>query len=195
MRIHPHRLSVLLMPLFAAACGDESTGAAAADVGSPDATPPAGDGATSEDTGGPEDVTANPCEAAGGLCLGGPASTCTDRGGSVAPSGDAGCVFDDGPGVCCVPPAAQASGDTCASHGGVCAPIAGCNFTQGNFAPPSCFDQGGPGTVCCVPQSVCGPETEACCNDMTTYRPMCDRGAFTCDGLPDTTLKPRAQCP
>jgi hypothetical protein len=137
----------------------------------------------------------NPCEAIGGLCIGGNPDACISGGGKLAQAGDSGCVFDDGPGLCCIPPAAEASGDTCQSHGGICAPIAGCNFTHGNFAPPSCWQQGGPGTVCCVPQRICGPETNYCCNDMTTFRPMCDRGEFTCSAFPDTEYRPRDQCP
>jgi hypothetical protein len=147
-----------------------------------------------QDTGS-DTAASNPCEALGGLCIGGNPSACTDNGGKLAAAGDNGCVFDDGPGLCCIPPTPADTGSTCESHGGICAPIAGCNFVNGNFAPPSCFQQGGPGTVCCVPQSICGPETMYCCNDMTTFRPMCDRGEFTCDAFPDTEMKPREQCP
>ena len=101
-------------------------------------------------------------------------------------------LLSHGPGVCCVPPAAQATGSDCRSHGGVCAPIAGCNFAHGNFAPPSCGSY--PGVICCVPQSICGEEKLACCTDQTTFRPACDRGTFECN-IAGTTLKPRDQCP
>jgi len=154
------------------------------DASSPvvDAALPANDAATPAPT--------NACEALGGLCLG-QGAACTNGGGTVSAAGASGCVFSDGPGVCCIPPAAQSAGTDCRSHGGLCAPIAGCNFTHGNFAPPSC---GGVGIVCCVPQKICGPETMACCNAQTTFRPACDRGTFVCT-IAGTTLKPRAQCP
>ncbi len=149
-----------------------------------DAATPAGDGSTPG--------SGNACEVLGGLCLG-QASVCTNGGGTVSAAGASGCVFSDGAGVCCIPPAAQATGTDCRSHGGLCAPIAGCNFTHGNFAPPSCTGLG-VGVVCCVPQKICGEETVACCNDMTTFRPACDRGTFVCT-ISGTTLKPREQCP
>jgi hypothetical protein len=157
----------------------------------PDAAPPvvgspAGDAGPRGDAGTPT----NPCEALGGLCLG-QSTACTNGGGTVSAAGASGCVFSDGPGVCCIPPEPQATGADCRSHGGLCAPIAGCNFTSGNFAPPSC---GGLGIVCCVPQKICGPETMACCNASTTFRPACDRGAFVCT-IAGTTLKPRSECP
>lgn len=152
----------------------------------PDAAMP-GDAALNVDAGAP----ANACEALGGLCLG-QGSACTNGGGTVSAAGASGCVFSDGAGVCCIPPAPQATGTDCRSHGGLCAPIAGCNFTHGNFAPPSCSS--GPGIVCCVPQKICGPETMACCNAQTTFRPACDRGTFVCT-IAGTTLKPREQCP
>ncbi len=159
---------------------------------SPDAAAPT-DAAPSMDSGPRPDAgtPTNACEALGGLCLG-QGAACTNGGGTVSAAGASGCVFSDGAGVCCIPPAPQATGTDCRSHGGLCAPIAGCNFTHGNFAPPSCSS--GPGIVCCVPQKVCGPETMACCNAQTTFRPACDRGAFVCT-IAGTTLKPREQCP
>ena len=134
----------------------------------------------------------NPCLAARGICLGNGAS-CTAGGGTVSAAGAAGCVFSDGNGVCCVPPAPMPTGDSCAAHGGVCAPIAGCNFVQGAFAPPSCA---GAGVVCCVPRAVCGPETMVCCapGGATTFRPSCDRGAYRCT-IEGTMLMPRDRCP
>ena len=132
----------------------------------------------------------NACGALGGICVG-ISSDCTAAGGTVLPGGASGCVYDDGPGTCCQPPAAQSTGDSCTAHGGLCAPISGCNFVDGAFAPPDCS---GVGVVCCVPNSRCGDETVACCNAMTTYRAACDRGTWKCT-IPDTTLKPVGQCP
>jgi hypothetical protein len=173
--------------------GSANDAANASDSGSaPDAAPPV-DAATAADSGATADAgaPANACEALGGLCLG-QGAACTNGGGTVSAAGASGCVFSDGPGVCCIPPAPQATGTDCRSHGGLCAPIAGCNFTRGNFAPPSCSS--GPGIICCVPQKICGPETMACCNAQTTFRPACDRGTFVCT-ISGTTLKPRDQCP
>jgi len=169
----------------------EDAGNPADGASAPDASPRAQDAAPS-DSGATGDASAsgNACEALGGLCLG-QGAACTNGGGTVSVPGAAGCLFSDGPGVCCLPPAPQASGADCRAHGGLCAPIAGCNFTHGNFAPPSC---GGVGIVCCVPQKICGEETVACCNDTTTFRPACDRGQFVCT-IAGTTRKPRGQCP
>lgn len=204
-----------LVALFASACGtssstpsvqdasiaidagaDASTAvdASNADSASPfDAAPPGPDGdpAPVDAARPPDAAPMNECEALQGLCVG-QSGECTNGGGTVATAGAAGCVFSDGPGVCCVPPAAQATGSDCRSHGGVCAPIAGCNFAHGNFAPPSCGSY--PGVICCVPQSICGEEKLACCTDQTTFRPACDRGTFVCT-IAGTTLKPRDQCP
>jgi hypothetical protein len=176
----------------------ERDATSAPDAEAPDTRPEADAEAPAEDVSdddAEDTADVNPCQALGGLCLGGDAAACTDGGGKRVPAGDAGCVFDDGPGVCCAPPEPKETGDTCRDHGGLCAPIAGCNFTQGNFAPPSCWQQGGPGTVCCVPQPICGPETNFCCDANTTFRPMCDRGDFTCSAFPGTEYKPRDACP
>ncbi len=134
----------------------------------------------------------NACAAANGICVG-TAAACTGGGGSVAAAGAGGCRFSDGDGTCCVPPAAQSTGDSCAAHGGVCAPIAGCNFVGGAFAPGSCS---GVGIVCCVPRLVCGQETQVCCapGGAATFRPSCDRGTFRCT-IDGTTLMPRDRCP
>jgi len=59
----------------------------------------------------PADANLNPCRLAGGICLAGVVD-CVAGQGTLAPSGDEGCVFDNGNGVCCVPPGAAASGDT-----------------------------------------------------------------------------------
>ncbi len=134
----------------------------------------------------------NVCLAAGGICLG-RSGDCTGAGGTVVAAGAAGCRFSDGDGVCCAPPEAQPSGDTCAAHGGLCAPIAGCNFVGGSFAPPSCT---GVGIVCCVARAVCGPETRVCCapGGSASFRPACDRGTFRCT-VDGTELMPTDRCP
>src|SRR5690606_31041478 len=64
-------------------------------------------------------VPVHACQAAGGICLGRDESSCTSQNGTREPAGDESCTFDDGPGVCCVPPPAQESGDTCESRGGL----------------------------------------------------------------------------
>lgn len=177
------------------AAAEAATDAAneAGDAGDePDATPDddASTDAASDAATDAETDAANPCGAAGGLCVA-TASDCTTGGGTVAAAGAPGCVFDDGPGACCVPPAPAAEGTSCASFGGVCAPIAGCNFVGGAFAPEGCT---GVNRVCCVPSTICGEETQACCNDMTTFRPACDRGTWKCT-IDGTTLKPANLCP
>jgi hypothetical protein len=134
------------------------------------------------------------CKPLGGICLGSQAD-CTAGGGTHASGGDATCVFDDGPGVCCTPPAAQPAGDGCPERGGLCAPIAGCNFVDGSFAPPTEECAGAALLVCCLPESVCGEETQVCCGDTVAFRPSCDRGTFTCEEFPDTTLVDEGDCP
>ena len=140
---------------------------------------------------GPE----NECQAVGGICLGS-GTACTDAGGTLLPAGDAGCVFSDGQGACCAPPVANPTGDSCLDHGGLCAPIAGCNFVEGAFTPsmPLCND---PFQLCCVTGYVCGNEDVMCCDlaGPTGYRAACDRGTFTCNHIPDTTLVPVGMCP
>lgn len=129
------------------------------------------------------------CKSARGIC------TSTDRcpGASVLPGFAGDCVFDDGPGVCCQAPAAPSGGDTCVSYGGVCAPIAGCNFVDGAFADGSCRDAW-PGLVCCVPEDVCGATDQICCGDGVSFVATCDRGTLECN-IPGTTLMPEASCP
>jgi hypothetical protein len=137
-----------------------------------------------------EPSTEHACKEADGICVSSQAA-CTDGGGTYLGLVD--CVFDDGDGACCQPPEEQETGDTCAARGGLCAPIAGCNFVDGAFAPHS--DCEGVIIVCCVPEDVCGEETEVCCGDGVAFRPMCDRGTFTCDAFPDTTLVEAEDCP
>jgi hypothetical protein len=160
------------------------------DGGGLDAAGPDG----SLDDGGSGDGGApNACKAVDGICLGDSAS-CTGGGGTLAPGGDSGCAFDDGAGFCCVPPEPQPSGDTCASRGGLCAPISGCNFVDGAFAPSS--DCTGVPIVCCVPETICGPEDVVCCTagSGADFRPECDRGTFTCDAFSGTVLTPIDDC-
>ena len=149
---------------------------------------------TTADT-SPDTTLAGPCEAGGGVCLG-MGGECETVGGTSYPAGDSQCVFTGELGTCCIPPAVQPTGDTCADRGGVCAPIAGCNFTNSSFAPtptPSC-SRFNPGIVCCVPNSVCGEETMRCCDATTSFRPACDRGQWICT-IDGTTMLPISECP
>lgn len=143
----------------------------------------------------PDTTLAGPCEAGGGVCLG-MGGECETVGGTSYPAGNSQCVFTGELGSCCIPPAVQPTGDTCADRGGVCAPIAGCNFTNSSFAPtptPSC-SRFNPGIICCVPNSVCGEETMRCCDAMTSFRPACDRGQWICT-IDGTTMLPISECP
>jgi len=149
---------------------------------------------TTADT-SPDTTTAGPCEAGGGVCLG-MGGECETVGGTSYPAGDSQCVFTGELGTCCIPPAVQPTGDTCADRGGVCAPIAGCNFTNSSFAPtptPTC-SRFNPGIVCCVPNTVCGEETMRCCDATTSFRPACDRGQWICT-IDGTTMLPISECP
>ncbi len=136
-------------------------------------------------------LAAAACADLGGVCLG-MGGDCVGGKGTPAVKGDSVCGFDDGPGSCCIPPPLTQAKATCADFGGVCAPIGGCNMVGGAFAPAT--GCGMPPMICCVPHSICGEETVACCDNMTTYHPYCDHGTWTCEGLPGT-LKPVAQCP
>ncbi|NQW61618.1 MAG: hypothetical protein HQ461_02200 [Deltaproteobacteria bacterium] len=181
---------------------DDTTADTAVDDTTPDDTTPddtAADTAvddTTDDTTAdttPDTTPVGPCEAGGGVCIGmgGP---CETVGGTPYPAGNSQCVFTGELGSCCVPPPAQPTGDTCADRGGVCAPIAGCNFTNSAFAPtptPSC---GFGGIICCVPNTVCGEETMRCCDTMTSFRPACDRGQWICT-IDGTTMLPISECP
>ena len=134
------------------------------------------------------------CAEAGGICVG----TEAQCSGTVAAEHNGECIFDDGDGVCCVPPAAEASGDTCASLGGTCAPIGGCGKVDGWTAESS--DCEGVNNICCVPEATCdGQESLACCYydeatgaPMTQYEPLCDRGTVTC--FESTTLSCIEDC-
>ena len=121
-------------------------------------------------------TTAPQCRESGGVCVA--EGKCN---GTVVSEHKAECTFDDGSGDCCVPPSASKIGDTCAEHGGVCAPIAGCDFTNGWFSPSSdcqtSFIE-----ICCVPYQSCGGyEQYSCCiQGETSFRPVCDRGHVNC---------------
>lgn len=134
----------------------------------------------------------NGCGLLGGVCVSN-ATACTNGGGVARAEGASGCRFSDGDGVCCVPPDPQPSGDACAARGGVCAPIAGCNFVEGSFAPQSGSGCTGVGVVCCLPPGRCGPEDQLCCGDTAAFRPACDRGTWRCT-IDGTRLVPRAMC-
>ena len=131
------------------------------------------------------------CKEAGGVCLG--SGQCEGAGGDHLAQQDLSCVFDDGPGECCMPPAPAESGDTCNDQGGVCAPIGGCNQVDGAFAlsSDSC---GSPSFICCLPESICGEEDMLCCGESASYRPVCDRGEWTCDHIGNTRLVPEEEC-
>ena len=136
-------------------------------------------------------VNMNVCQKLGGICASN-STDCTTGGGTYQPNGDTGCVFDDGPGACCIPPKMTQSTATCADFGGICAPISGCNFVQGAYAAfEGC--KGIP-MICCVPHDICGDENESCCDNMTTYRTACDPGAWICT-IDGTVKKPTDQCP
>ena len=156
------------------------------DAAQPDAAADVADTPDAADTAG-----MNVCQKLGGICASS-SSDCTSGGGSYQASGDSGCVFDDGPGACCIPPTMIQAKATCADFGGICAPIAGCNFVNGAYAAyEGC--KGIP-MICCVPHGICGDENESCCDSMTTYRTACDHGTWLCT-IDGTTMKPTDQCP
>ena len=122
------------------------------------------------------DPSTNPCAQAGGICTG---STMCET--TVVPSGAPGCIFDDGPGVCCLPPDPEPTGDTCDSYGGVCATVGACYRVGGWFTPADCHMGGS--VVCCVPGSVCGEHDIWICCDPgpeADFVPTCDRTGLTC---------------
>ncbi|MFO0626290.1 MAG: hypothetical protein U0325_11805 [Polyangiales bacterium] len=173
---------------FDAAVAADVGADAARDVTSVD---DARDGALVTDAAAPADA-GNPCATAGGLCVSS-ATACANGGGTARDEGAAGCRFSDGNGVCCVPPEPQPAGEACAARGGLCAPIAGCNFVGGSFAPQSGSGCSGVGVVCCLPAARCGAEDQLCCGDTASFRPACDRGVWRCT-LEGTRLVPRAMC-
>ncbi len=159
------------------------------DVSAPDATVDVADTADAVDAA--DTVNMNVCQKLGGICASS-SGDCTTGGGTYQPAGDIGCVFDDGPGACCIPPKMTQAKTTCADFGGICAPISGCNFVQGAYAAfEGC--KGIP-MICCVPHDICGDENESCCDNMTTYRTACDHGAWICT-IDGTVKKPTDQCP
>lgn len=156
-------------------------------------TPPVDDTGETADTGGIDTATcedmdgdlgdpeAPGCAAAGGVCA---ASLDACEPGTRLPDHDAECVFDDGTGYCCAPPAASASGDSCAEQGGLCAPISGCDYVKGWFTPTEeCGELYGIPSVCCAPQDSCeGYGVITCCTDdeMAAYRASCLDGEAVC---------------
>lgn len=161
---------------------DSETTDSAEDSGGTDSAADSG-GTDLECAGGADPTPDAPgCAAAGGICVG----TEAQCGGTPASAYNSECRFDDGGGVCCIPPAAEASGDTCASRGGTCAPIGGCYMVDGWMADST--DCTGVNNVCCVPESTCdGQESVSCCAydeatgaPMTRFTGLCDRGTVTC---------------
>lgn len=143
----------------------------------------------------PTDPSFAACAAAGGICVG--QGECT---GTHLSDQDTDCAFDDGPGDCCAPPAAAASGDTCTEMGGVCAPVGGCYGSDGWSTESSdCSDVN---RVCCVPEDSCeGQDVLTCCYvdpesgvPMTQYRAHCNRGEVECP-INGTALTCVEDCP
>jgi hypothetical protein len=179
------------------ACGDDKEETGSADGGAEGTSDGGADGGGG-DTGSPgecEDIDgdagtpeAAACAAAGGVCVG-EARLCT---GEVAADVHD-CVFSDGVGACCVPPAAEPEGDSCAALGGTCAMVGGCYLTDSWFVDDGggCSEAWGASATCCAPQAACEDySTELCCNydesgaAMTAYMPLCSRGETTCfEGL------------
>jgi hypothetical protein len=136
------------------------------------------------------------CASAGGVCVSA-LDACSE--GTHAADADSSCVFDDGPGYCCVPPAPSPTGDSCAATGGVCAPIGGCGQAKGWYTTASseCSDSFGFMFVCCAPTNACdGYGLTTCCTDdgATAFVPTCDRGARSCE-IDGTTEVCDQECP
>ncbi|HOU54603.1 MAG TPA: hypothetical protein PLQ97_11800 [Myxococcota bacterium] len=175
---------------------DPSPDPTPSDLPPTDSLPPEDPGT---DPGGGSDLPADPgppagpCESAGGLCVL-DSRTCQQGGGTLHPAGDAQCLFDDGPLFCCIPPIPQASGETCASRGGLCVTTPGvCYRTGGIHAPRADDCPPGPGSMCCLPADRCPPGDDLeCCMGSWTARPMCDRGTWTC--LDGGDPQPKGSC-
>ncbi len=135
-----------------------------------------------------EQAEATGCFDAGGACVG--LGQC---GGSPASAHNSECVFDDGPGVCCLFPEPSEDGDLCSDYGGVCAPIGGCGRVVGYRIPTADCNQGP--FMCCIPQSQCGAADVSCCAEgMTWYASAsCVRGELVC-AVPDTELMRTEDC-
>jgi len=134
------------------------------------------------------------CKSNNGVCTS-DANTCGASGGAVYEGGASSCVFDDGAGVCCIPPAAQPTGDSCQALGGTCAPISGCGMLDGWYAPASNCGSW-VGEICCVPASTCTvSEPMACCKEGDTayYVASCDRGTLVCE-VEGTQVQTEAYC-
>ncbi len=164
----------------------EAEAGADADAGADGDVEEEGDGDLDGDAGDGEE--ANVCVLAGGICTA--AMMCLT---TTLPEGAPGCIFDDGPGVCCVPPPPLPTGETCSSFGGVCATVGACLRSLGWFAPSDC--ELGASVVCCVPEQRCGEHNVICCDPgpEADFMPVCDRGTLTCP-FEGTTLVPEAEC-
>lgn len=159
----------------ASGMGGKSNGGASGMGGSAPVGGRAAGGSGSGGGGGAAPFPAAECGKAGGLCVS--QGTCAQSGGKVT-ADPGGCHFDDGPAECCVPPAPNPDGKTCADLGGICAPIGGCLSAGGHFTPQNpCAE---PEQNCCVASATCGPESIKCCEGGTTFRPACDGGKFVC---------------
>ena len=106
------------------------------------------------------------------------------------------CTFSDGPGVCCPAPAiGKGSRFSCASAGGVCAPIAGCFLVGGELAAGRCTPKE-TGYACCVPGARCANARKyRCCDNSTSFRPICDRGGELRCPITGTELRLVSECP
>jgi hypothetical protein len=179
-----HLAALALLALVAACATPSGTASAGSTTDSPDAPEASTHGRTPV-------PGATTCGAAGALCLGS-GGDCSAGGGTPLPQFDKDCGFDDGAGSCCLPPGPKASGDQCADHGGLCAPVGGClrEGVDGLFATPAC---GAPPLVCCLPPSSCPGPRPVCCDTTATYRASCDRGTWRCPS-PGMRVEPDGDC-
>ncbi|MBI5489881.1 MAG: hypothetical protein HY905_21275 [Deltaproteobacteria bacterium] len=97
--------------------------------------------------------------------------------------------------MCCQPPSAEPTGDTCDSYGGIGATVGACLRSEGWFTPADCAP--GASVVCCVPRNVCGDHEWICCDPgpEADFMPQCDRSGLTCEPFVGTTLPPIEDCP
>jgi hypothetical protein len=120
---------------------------------------------------------ATDCLSARGVCTFG-AAACSSGGGTVASAFDGDCLFSDGAGTCCIPPAPAPSGDSCADQGGICTPVGGClrDEIQGHLTTARCPNL----QACCVPAAACPEPRPNCCGEGVTFRASCVRGDYVC---------------
>lgn len=195
---------LLLLPLLGCPAPDSAKDSHPGLVDSDSAADSADTQDSGIDTGTCEDVDGDAsqtpdapnCQAAGGVCV---FSLDQCAAGEHAEDADSDCIFDDGDGYCCIPPAPAATGEDCASQGGVCAPIGGCGMVHGWYTSnlDECSGDWGVGTICCAPTDACaGWGTELCCTDdgLTAYVASCDRGDVLC-AIDGTTLLCEGDCP